>query len=231
MFYAIRTGINKGVYTKKELFNKKLKETPGASHRVFKGENEKKAALEWANVSEIADAMQQVVETENTKNIKKTKQQEHPIVQLLNRYSKEGYKTATLYLSNGKEMKVTLKKHYYQKSNFDAWSSLFAYSNSSYHRERAVSRIMEYKALGTLNVSNYKTVGNFICFDKCGTPQIEKTNSYYSNGINVTHEFQDISINMDHIVQITPRGNWILENNYLAVKDIEDVIEQYVFNE
>lgn len=61
MYYAIRTGEYKGVYKSKELYKEKLKKDPKASTRIFEKEKQKNEALKWADVKEIADAKQQVV--------------------------------------------------------------------------------------------------------------------------------------------------------------------------
>lgn len=240
---AIKSEIGKGVYIIENKNDKKeiLEKYPGCSHRIFK-ENEKKSALKWADVKEISNRSQQVVNIPSTNN---SKQGKHEFIQTLEDLRKLGYTYAELNLSNGKNFKLWLDdikifsasvRLYFQSfwSSYDYNKYDFNYCSApdiqfNDFKEQLDKNSKEYKEREDFDEINmlyeaikYLNKKSFFC-RIVYKPEI----TINGNFIKISHVFKDVSnskeidtiddildvaINQNNIVSITPY-RWSKEIN------------------
>lgn len=109
-FLAIKSENGKGVYLCKNKQEKSaiLKQYEGCSNRTF-SEKEKDKALEWANVKEVANRPQQVVNTPSNTLKKQAKDvSESEFIDTLNELKNRGYSAARIFLNDGTNFTITI---------------------------------------------------------------------------------------------------------------------------
>lgn len=109
-FLAIKSENGKGVYLCKNKQEKSaiLKQYEGCSNRTF-SEKEKDKALEWANVKEVANRPQQVVNTpSNTSNKQAKDVSESEFIDTLNELKNMGYSAARIFLNDGTNFTIII---------------------------------------------------------------------------------------------------------------------------
>lgn len=125
-YLAVKQEKGKGVYqyaTKEE--KKKILESIGIGQKAGKFFADKKEALAFAGVKEVANRPQQVVDNcskskvvRNNNTINKEKDREtNSILKMLDRCKEKGFDFATVTLSNGNSFTVVLRDFYYLNTN------------------------------------------------------------------------------------------------------------------
>ncbi len=156
-FLAIKSENGKGVYLCKNKQEKSaiLKQYEGCSNRTF-SEKEKDKALEWANVKEVANRPQQVVNTPSNTSKKQAKDvPESEFIDTLNELKNMGYSAARIFLNDGTNFTITINAapyyanlnsagidghHLGDLSNYsgirDSFNALRKYYEDNYYREK-----------------------------------------------------------------------------------------------
>ena len=156
-FLAIKSENGKGVYLCKNKQEKSaiLKQYEGCSNRTF-SEKEKDKALEWANVKEVANRPQQVVNTPSNTSKKQAKDvPESEFIDTLNELKNMGYSEACIFLNDGTNFTITIDAApYYANLNStdrdghclgdlshcsgirDGFNNLRKYYENNYYREK-----------------------------------------------------------------------------------------------
>lgn len=109
-FLAIKSENGKGVYLCKNKQEKSaiLKQYEGCSNRTF-SEKEKDKALEWANVKEVANRPQQVINTPSNTSKKQAKDvSESEFIDTLNELKNRGYSACRIFLNDGTNFTITI---------------------------------------------------------------------------------------------------------------------------
>ena len=156
-FLAFKSENGKGVYLCKNKQEKSaiLKQYEGCSNRTF-SEKEKDKALEWANVKEVANRPQQVVNTPSNTSKKQAKDvSESEFIDTINELKNMGYSACRIFLNDGTNFTITIDTapyyanlnstnrdgHYLgDLSNYpgirDSFNALRKYYEDNYYREK-----------------------------------------------------------------------------------------------
>ena len=156
-FLAIKSENGKGVYLCKNKQEKSaiLKQYEGCSNRTF-NEKEKDKALEWANVKEVANRPQQVVNTPSNTSKKQAKDvSESEFIDTINELKNMGYSACRIFLNDGTNFTITIDTApYYANLNStnrdghylgdlsncsgirDSFNALRKYYEDNYYREK-----------------------------------------------------------------------------------------------
>lgn len=200
-YYAIRNTNAKGIYTIKEEFQRKLKERPECSHRIFKKEQD---ALNWIGVKPKEKPTHQP-----TKPVT-----QNPLIKIIERYKQQGVGILKLSLLNRETIYITLKESYYHPlRNFQQDIDNKRIIDWEGYNEMFVKQMYDKKYLKVFVPTKVEVVDSqFVTlygYDNDAPKKVRK--SAQIRECEFQHRVEMGTINVGMIVSIKTIGHWGLE--------------------